>query len=174
MQMWNKHCTLWWTNILPWKITIFHGKIHYFYGHFQLGTTGAGAFRIEGFDDARELPSAWQVKESMVSPSCGVQWQFQQGQLSWIIRFWGNHTHTHIYICYSYYNTYIYIYAIIMSICIYIYMFTDGTWVKTRKTKVDPRHLEPESLGPCPWYCSSAHLYRRSPQVIMAWTHLIS
>ena len=24
--------TLWWTNILPWKITIFHGKIHYFYG----------------------------------------------------------------------------------------------------------------------------------------------
>ena len=21
--------TLWWTNILPWKITIFHGKIHY-------------------------------------------------------------------------------------------------------------------------------------------------
>ena len=27
--------TLWWTNILPWKITIFHGKIHYFYGHFQ-------------------------------------------------------------------------------------------------------------------------------------------
>ena len=28
--------TLWWTNILPWKITIFHGKIHYFYGHFQL------------------------------------------------------------------------------------------------------------------------------------------
>ena len=28
--------TLWWTNILPWKITIFNGKIHYFYGHFQL------------------------------------------------------------------------------------------------------------------------------------------
>ena len=28
--------TLWWTNILPWKITIFYGKIHYFYGHFQL------------------------------------------------------------------------------------------------------------------------------------------
>ena len=26
--------TLWWTNILPWKITIFNGKIHYFYGHF--------------------------------------------------------------------------------------------------------------------------------------------
>ena len=22
-------CTLWWTNILPWKITIFNGKIHY-------------------------------------------------------------------------------------------------------------------------------------------------
>ena len=28
-------CTLWWTNILLWKITIFNGKIHYFYGHFQ-------------------------------------------------------------------------------------------------------------------------------------------
>ena len=28
--------TLWWTNILPWKITIFNGKIHYFYDHFQL------------------------------------------------------------------------------------------------------------------------------------------
>ena len=27
--------TLWWTNILPWKITMFNGKIHYFYGHFQ-------------------------------------------------------------------------------------------------------------------------------------------
>ena len=26
--------TLWWTNILPWKITIFNGKIHYFDGHF--------------------------------------------------------------------------------------------------------------------------------------------
>ena len=26
--------TLWWTNILPWKITIFNGQIHYFYGHF--------------------------------------------------------------------------------------------------------------------------------------------
>ena len=26
----------WWTYILPWKITIFNGKIHYFYGHFQL------------------------------------------------------------------------------------------------------------------------------------------
>ena len=30
---WN---TLWWTNILQWKITIFHGKIHYFNGHVQL------------------------------------------------------------------------------------------------------------------------------------------
>ena len=28
-------CTLWWTNIWLWKITIFNGKIHYFYGHFQ-------------------------------------------------------------------------------------------------------------------------------------------
>ena len=28
--------TLWWTNILPWKITIFYGKIHYFYGHVPL------------------------------------------------------------------------------------------------------------------------------------------
>ena len=28
--------TLWWTNIFPWKITIFNGKIHYFYGHFPL------------------------------------------------------------------------------------------------------------------------------------------
>ena len=27
--------TLWWTNILPWKITIFNGKIHYFNGHVQ-------------------------------------------------------------------------------------------------------------------------------------------
>ena len=26
---------LWWTNILLWKMTIFNGKIHYFYGHFQ-------------------------------------------------------------------------------------------------------------------------------------------
>ena len=24
------------SHILPWKITIFHGKIHYFYGHFPL------------------------------------------------------------------------------------------------------------------------------------------
>ena len=31
-----KPSTLWWTNILLWKITIFHGKIHYFYGHFPL------------------------------------------------------------------------------------------------------------------------------------------
>ena len=23
----------WWTNSLGWKITVFHGKIHYFYGH---------------------------------------------------------------------------------------------------------------------------------------------
>ena len=28
--------TLWWTYKKLWKITIFHGKIHYFYGHFQL------------------------------------------------------------------------------------------------------------------------------------------
>ena len=28
--------TLWWTNILPWSITIFNRKIHYFYGHFPL------------------------------------------------------------------------------------------------------------------------------------------
>ena len=28
--------SLWWTNILPWKITIFNGKTHYFYGHFPL------------------------------------------------------------------------------------------------------------------------------------------
>ena len=27
--------SLWWTNILLWKITIFNGKIHYFYGHLQ-------------------------------------------------------------------------------------------------------------------------------------------
>ena len=27
--------TLWYTNSLLWKITIFNGKIHYFYGHFQ-------------------------------------------------------------------------------------------------------------------------------------------
>ena len=33
--------TLWWTNILPWKITIFNGKIHYFYGHFQLLFVGS-------------------------------------------------------------------------------------------------------------------------------------
>ena len=38
-QIWNDNLlwiTLWWTNILPWKITIFNGKIHYFYGHFPL------------------------------------------------------------------------------------------------------------------------------------------
>ena len=34
--VWFWWVTLWWTNILPWKITIFNGKIHYFYGHFQL------------------------------------------------------------------------------------------------------------------------------------------
>ena len=36
-QRWSmaKMDTLWWTNILPWKIAIFNGKIHYFYGHFQ-------------------------------------------------------------------------------------------------------------------------------------------
>ena len=28
-------CTLWIFNVANWKITIFHGKIHYFYGHFQ-------------------------------------------------------------------------------------------------------------------------------------------
>ena len=28
--------TLWWTYKKQWKITIFSGKIHYFYGHFQL------------------------------------------------------------------------------------------------------------------------------------------
>ena len=28
--------TLWWTNILPWKITIFNGKIHYFYGQMAI------------------------------------------------------------------------------------------------------------------------------------------
>ena len=28
--------TLWWTNILPWKITMFNGKTTYFYGHFQI------------------------------------------------------------------------------------------------------------------------------------------
>ena len=33
--------TLWWTNILLWKITIFNGKIHYFYGHFQLQTVSS-------------------------------------------------------------------------------------------------------------------------------------
>ena len=32
----NDVATLWWTNILPWKITIFNGKVHYFYGHFPL------------------------------------------------------------------------------------------------------------------------------------------
>ena len=26
---WSQAITLWWTNILPWKITIFNGKIHY-------------------------------------------------------------------------------------------------------------------------------------------------
>ena len=29
-------CTLWWTNIAMERSTIFNGKIHYFYGHFQL------------------------------------------------------------------------------------------------------------------------------------------
>ena len=33
--------TLWWTNILLLKITIFYGKIHYFYGHFQLQTVSS-------------------------------------------------------------------------------------------------------------------------------------
>ena len=33
--------TLWWTNILPWKITIFNGKNHYFYGHFPLQTVSS-------------------------------------------------------------------------------------------------------------------------------------
>ena len=28
--------TLWWTNILLWKITMFNGKIHYFYGPFSI------------------------------------------------------------------------------------------------------------------------------------------
>ena len=28
--------TLWWTNITIWKITMFNGKMHYFYGHVQL------------------------------------------------------------------------------------------------------------------------------------------
>ena len=28
--------TLWWTNIAMERSTIFHGKIHYFYGHFPL------------------------------------------------------------------------------------------------------------------------------------------
>ena len=28
--------TLWWTNIAMERSIIFHGKIHYFYGHFQL------------------------------------------------------------------------------------------------------------------------------------------
>ena len=27
--------------ILQWKITIFNGKIHYFYGHFQLQTVSS-------------------------------------------------------------------------------------------------------------------------------------
>ena len=27
--IWHASSTLWWTNILPWKITIFYGKIHY-------------------------------------------------------------------------------------------------------------------------------------------------
>ena len=31
----KKNITLWWTNILLRKITMFNGKIHYFYGHFQ-------------------------------------------------------------------------------------------------------------------------------------------
>ena len=32
----NRLVTLWWTYKKQWKITIFHGKIHYFYGHFPL------------------------------------------------------------------------------------------------------------------------------------------
>ena len=28
--------TLWWTNGLQWKMAIFHGKIHYFYGLFSI------------------------------------------------------------------------------------------------------------------------------------------
>ena len=32
--------TLWWTNIAM-EIAIFHGKIHYFYGHFQLQTVSS-------------------------------------------------------------------------------------------------------------------------------------
>ena len=33
--------TLWWTYKKLWKITIFNGKIHYFYGHFQLQTVSS-------------------------------------------------------------------------------------------------------------------------------------
>ena len=32
---------LWWTNSWQWKFTIFHGKIHYFYGHVQLPTVSS-------------------------------------------------------------------------------------------------------------------------------------
>ena len=40
--------TLWWTNILPWKITIFYGKIHYKWPFF-MGTSTINVQKSPGF-----------------------------------------------------------------------------------------------------------------------------
>ena len=57
--------TLWWTNILQWNITIFNGKIHYFYGHFPLlfvcSPEGTGSSKT---------PGSWQHQKMCLPPCC--------------------------------------------------------------------------------------------------------
>ena len=66
--------TLWWTNILPWKITIFNGKIHYKWP-FSIAMLAHQRVKLMVF----KPPCVWEnhrnQRKMMISPGkVGIQW----------------------------------------------------------------------------------------------------
>ena len=70
--------TLWWTNILPWKITIFNGKIHYFYGHFPLLFVCSPEGRWIGARHPRLDPTFQGDVSILVEKKTAVKWSFSR------------------------------------------------------------------------------------------------
>ena len=147
--------TLWWTNILPWKITIFHifhGKIHYFYGHFQLQTVSSlhhlsvsetEIWKTHGSQQEAAEPAKPREIVSESGTSTGYTWsqgkdpalffpmKFGKGWQVWRVAsvtmwlwmgFLCIYIYYNIYI-YIYYNIYIYILYMYVYVCICMYMY---------------------------------------------------
>ena len=66
---------LWWTNILPCKITIFNWKIHYFYGHFPLLFVGSpeGKYNFPPKAQMVDNPGNWGHYVDKKCPFTGPQ-----------------------------------------------------------------------------------------------------